>query len=100
MAIEGAVGTPFREPNFKNNREDEKPSSKKERPTASERKNVECGFNGNRGYNHGASNPSVVNVGIKLFKRKEEENMSIENVGEDLGKRDSFGNKVKRNLVF
>ena len=100
MAIEGAVGTPFREPNFKYNREDDNPSSKKERATASERRNIECGSNGNRGYNQGVGNPSVVNVGIKLFKRKEEENMSIENVGEDLGKRDSFGNKIKRNLVF
>lgn len=100
MTIEGAVGTPFRQNQHKSVTEDDAQSSKKESANASLKKNIDWSTSTNRGYCNVAPNPSVVNVGIKLFKGKDEEHMSIENIGENAAGKESIGSKVKRNLVF
>jgi hypothetical protein len=103
MTIENfTTGTPFREPQDKEQEGFEGESSKKEeRPDDT----LESMYQPKRvkltpTWSAPMRGGTITTEGIKFIKKVHSETMNIESVCEELIRRDSIGSNVKRNLVF
>lgn len=104
MSIENRMNTPFRpQQAWPEQCSPVETSSKKEKESAinekeSGKKMPDWGLPRRKADRSEETN--VRNIGIKLFKKVDEDEMNIENICEEFIERDTLNNKVKRNLVF
>lgn len=106
MSIENRTGTPLNRQTWRGqgNTEDNTSSQKEKEPALAVREKTSgirmIDWALPRRKAERSEETFIINTGIKLFKKVDENEMNIENICEEFIGRDSLSNNVKRNLVF